>query len=125
MKIQNITETGDIPSPLPNTLTHVSSFIKSDTLDNIVHEVVKRFINIELLSGFTNLAENTDEYARKTLSLLLLHREFQVSVCEGDGEHVLRVWKFLILIFKASNKVNNSIEPSTCWHNTTYYYPLD
>ena len=41
---------------------------------------------------------------------MLLHEEFKDAIREGDGERVLRVWKFLLIIFKASNKSNYSIE---------------
>ena len=121
MKILNITEMDEYHHL---NQIYASSSIKSDTLDNIVHKVVKRFI--ELFSGSTNLAENTDkvnEYARETLSLLLLHGGFLDAVREGDDERVLRVWKFLIL--RHQIRLTTALKPSTCWHNTTYYYPLD
>ena len=60
--------------------------------------------------GSTDNIDGVYEYARETLSLTLLHTEFQDAIREGDGEHVLRVWKFLLLLFRASNKVNYSIE---------------
>ena len=73
---------------------------------------METFVNIELFSS-TGQDKNVDgvyEYARETLSLTLLHAEFQDAIREGDGERVLRVWKFLLPLFKVSNKVNYSIE---------------
>lgn len=50
------------------------------------------------------------EYAREFLTLGLLHSEFDDAISEGDGERVLRCWKFFLLFFKVSGRKNYSIE---------------
>ena len=52
-------------------------------------------------------------YARDVLTLGLLYMEFQDAIREGDGEHILRCWKYLLLIFKASHRTNYSVEAFT------------
>ncbi len=49
-------------------------------------------------------------YACKILSLGLLYTELQDAVCEGDRLRVLRCWRYLLPIFRASNRTNYSIE---------------
>ena len=113
MAMLNIKEIDEFPSCLSTNLEQESFSTKKSTLNTIVHEVVDRFVNIELYSSHSQENAQIDEvyeYARETLSLLLLRGEFQDAIREGDGERVLRVWKFLLIIFKASNKVNYSIE---------------
>lgn len=44
------------------------------------------------------------------LSLGLLYIEFTDAVKEGDDERILRVWKYLLLLFKASKHKNYAIE---------------
>jgi len=49
-------------------------------------------------------------YAREVLSLGLIWLEFHDAVKEGDGNRVIQVWKFLLLVFKNSGRKNYSIE---------------
>ena len=61
----------------------------------------------EMYDAFSTKEEKEQDYvynyACVRLSLGLLLRNFDDSVQEGDGERILRCWKFLMLIFKSSN----------------------
>ena len=50
------------------------------------------------------------EYGKEVLSLGLLYLEFRDAIKEGDGLRVLRCWKYLLLLFKASQRKNYSLE---------------
>ena len=39
-----------------------------------------------------------------------MYAEFDDAIREGDGDRVIRCWKFLLLFFKASNRTNYSLE---------------
>lgn len=52
-------------------------------------------------------------YATETLSLGLLYCEFKDAIQEGDGDRVLLVWKFLLLLFKAGQRKHYAIEAFT------------
>ena len=54
--------------------------------------------------------DSVNNYAREVISLGLLYMELVDSVREGDGERLLRCWKFLLPIFKASKRTNYSLE---------------
>ena len=58
-------------------------------------------------------ADKVNLYSKELLSLGLLHKEFGDAIREGDGQRVLRCWKYLLLIFKASKRNNYSIEAFT------------
>lgn len=45
-------------------------------------------------------------YATEVLSLSLIWHGFHDAVKEADGERILRYWKFLLIIFKATNHYN-------------------
>ena len=112
MVVLSIESLDETPSSLPSTLTTENPSKKNDILNSITKQVIDRFVNIDIL-GSKDPSGNVDsihEYARETLSLTLLHAEFQDAIREGDGERVLRVWKFLLPLFKALHKVNYSIE---------------
>ena len=53
------------------------------------------------------------EYASETLTLGLFLMEFVDAIREGDGDRIIRCWRFFMLLFKASNRTNYSIEAFT------------
>ena len=46
------------------------------------------------------------EYAKELLSLSLFWHGFHDATREADGEHLLRYWKFFLVVFKASKQYN-------------------
>ena len=73
-----------------------------------------------MVSSYINISPYDDKdykdndqvraYAREVLSLGALLLEFNDSVHEGDGERLLTVWKFLVLIFRSARKTKYSLE---------------
>lgn len=61
------------------------------------------------------------EYGKEVFSLGLLYMEFHDAIKEGDGLRVLRCWKYLLLIFKASQRKNYSIEAFNLLCQYFYY----
>ena len=49
-------------------------------------------------------------YAKETPSLGMLCMEFCDSIYEGDGLRILRCWKYMLLLFKATNKYKYAIQ---------------
>ena len=67
--------------------------------------LVETYINITPF----NRPEHKDNdqvraYAKEVLSFGAVLMEFNDAVQEGDGERLLRTWKFLILVFRSTNK---------------------
>lgn len=56
------------------------------------------------------------------MSLLLLLLEYCNAIWEGDGDRVLRLWKFLLIVFKGANRRNYAIEAFTAL--AQYYFTL-
>jgi L1 cell adhesion molecule like protein len=52
-------------------------------------------------------------YSCDLMSLGLLLMEFGDAVREGDGTRILRCWRYFLLLFKASDRTNYSIEAFT------------
>lgn len=84
-------------------------------------KVVQRFVDISTPStnspGSSNdkstIVDTVQEYAIDTLSLGLLYMEFADAIREGDGSRILRCWRYLFLIFRASRRTNYTIEAFT------------
>ena len=75
----------------------------------------------KLISDFVDISYPTDlvtkdgndhvlEYAKELMSLGLLLMEFTDSIHEGDGERILRCWRFFLPLFKACGRSNYAIE---------------
>ncbi len=58
------------------------------------------------------------EYSREVLSLGILFLDFKDAVREGDGDRVLLVWKYLMLLFKASNYAIEALTLLSQYHLT-------
>ena len=54
--------------------------------------------------------DNVQAYAKELLTLGLIYNEFSDGIREGDGERVIRCWRYLLLIFKAAQRTNYSCE---------------
>ena len=50
------------------------------------------------------------QYASEVLSLGLLLIEFNNAIHEGDGDRIIRCWKYFLIIFKATGRKNYTIE---------------
>ena len=74
--------------------------------------VVSNFIHVPHLSS-TQRSECDDGvhmYAKELLTLGLLWHGFHDAIREGDGERILRYWKFLLIVFKTTNHCNYAKE---------------
>ena len=63
----------------------------------------------------SNDVDTVHEYAKELndISLGLLLMNFNDAVREGDGDQIMRCWRFFLPLFKASDKTNYSIEAFT------------
>ena len=50
------------------------------------------------------------EYTREVITLGLLYFEFSNSIREGDGNRILRCWRYFLLLFKAARREKYSVE---------------
>ena len=83
-----------------------------DTASEVVQQHVD--LSIQFDDGKKHKEPDTVyAYASELLSLGLLYFEFKDAVKEGDGDRLFRVWKHLLLLFKASNKKNYAVEAFT------------
>jgi len=87
-----------------NDVTEVSKSI----VDCYVHLSVPSQYSEESVDSSN--ADKVTLYAMQVLTLGLLWHNFHDATKEGDGNRIIRCWKFNLLAFKASNRKNYSIE---------------
>ena len=92
------------------------TILSNDNVDSasiLADEVLSKFLRITI-PGVDFKGTQTNDgvylYATDLLSIGLIWHGFYDAIREGDGERVYRYWKFLLLIFKATNCQNYSKE---------------
>ena len=118
MRYFNMKAHGDSPdhSLIPANIAILSQAEKKNVLFANIDKLLKDMVNLELPGTKANKGVEVDgvrEYAREVLTLTLLYKEYNDAIKEGNSERVLQVWKFLLLVFKASKRKNYAIETLT------------
>lgn len=74
--------------------------------------IISEFIHLPRLSSTTRSEcdDGVYMYAKELLTLGLLWHSFHDAIREGDGERILRYWKFLLIVFKSTNHRNYAKE---------------
>ena len=119
MHMLGMSDVGDLPTQ--SIISHEAWMmddterrrILMDTATQIVEENVDLSTNFSSDSCSKTATNHVYAYACETLSLGLLYFEFRDAIKEGDGDRVMRIWKYLLLLFKASGRTNYSIEALT------------
>ena len=99
---------------------------RSTVLDSAVRTLISEFVDMSFPKKPKKVPKNQDhilEYAKETLTMGLIFLEFKDAVREGDGDRVLRCWKFLFLFFRASGHTNYTLEALTLLSNYHYLLP--
>ena len=84
-------------------------------LEDISSYVVNQ--HVDLSTSFKTSDSSTNgtayDYGCEVLALGLLVIDFKDAVQEGDGDRIIALWKYLMLVFKASGRKNYAIEGLT------------
>ena len=79
--------------------------------NEIAKQLVKRFVKISFKGGQTTVPDDSVyAYATDLLSICLLWHGFHDAIREGDGDRIMRYWKFLMIVFRKEQHFNYSNE---------------
>ena len=100
----------DTPSQevIPEETAAQDDAIRRDTMLEAVKSVLDEYVCLPTTKDNSEqtLQDHVKEYARDVLCLGLLYLEFSDAIREGDGERIIRFWKYLLLLFKDSGRTN-------------------
>ena len=100
----------------------MQSMNPTDSVAELAKMIVANYIRLPRIDDEEN--EKCDDgvylYAIELLSLGLLWHGFHDAIREGDGERILRYWKFLLVLFKSTNHRNYAKEAVNLLFQ--YYY---
>ncbi|KAL5509146.1 hypothetical protein EMCRGX_G004456 [Ephydatia muelleri] len=118
--IAGVTNMSELSSKIMSTdkpMAEVKSLVKT---------LISEMVRIEYIAGTSESTcpsiDSVQEYAKETLSLGLLLLEFKDGIREGDGNRVLRCWKYFLLFYHATKHKYYCIEAFNL--QMQYYYIL-
>ena len=97
---------------LPDDIGSTSQAAKSEILQSLTKKIITSFVFLKPFEKTTTV-DGVLDYAKEVLTLSLFYAEFDDAIKEGDGERLIRCWKFLLVLFKSSGQKNYSIEALT------------
>ena len=116
MQVFNMSSTSDTPTDtlFPQGCTSLNPKQRWNVMKLAVRNVVDKYVDI----GYPTPSTKKDDdhvraYAKELLSLGLLLMEFVDGVREGDGERIIRCWRYFLPLFKYSDRTNYSVEAFT------------
>ena len=77
--------------------------------------MLKHTLIYQLATFGENTSTNSSvyEYTRELISLGLLLLDYKDAMREGDGDRIMIMWKYFMLIFKATGHTNYALEAQT------------
>ena len=112
-----MSELSDIPSStiVSHDIWMEEDSVRRKVLLDISNHVVSE--HVSLATAFSHCSAQgegtTYDYASEVLTLGMFIMNFKDAVREGDGEHILVLWKYMMLLFKATQRKNYAIEAFT------------
>ena len=98
----------DTPPEFENVVSmNALAMEKKEILDSLISRIVSKFVNFSyhpLQIDYSGSAEK--EFTQELLSIGLFYLEYLDSIREGDGDRVLRCWKYLLPIYYNANRTN-------------------
>jgi len=109
--------TSDTPSddvfPDVQNLWMCSEDDRKSALDKVCKELYDKFVGFTFNDPVVSSTKDTDgiySYSKQLLRLGCFYLEFADGIREGDGERVLRCWRYLLPICLGSGRTNYSCE---------------
>ena len=87
----------------------ISSVFQSESVMCIAKAIVYNYILLSPINDKSEKPSNPDQvhlYAKELLTLSLIWHGFHDSNKHADGDRIYRYWKFLLVIFKSTNRRN-------------------
>lgn len=77
----------------------------------LAEDIMEKYVDLEcLVDGLASALDEVYEYTREVITLSLLWHAYHDAVKEGDGDRVICMWRFLMIVFKMSGRKNYALE---------------
>ena len=79
-------------------------------MHDLAQVIVDNYVRVLTTPQGIDTSDEVCMYGSEVITLGLLWDNYRDAIREGDGKRVLLVWKFLLIVFKASHRTNYSKE---------------
>ena len=79
-------------------------------LISVCKAVIDKFVSFQFHCQRSPTGDQVHAYSMQLLSVGCFYLEFSDAIREGDGDRVVRCWRYLLAAFKSSGRKNYSIE---------------
>lgn len=110
MDVLQMENVDDAPNTLAEDLWLKSNEYRRKVLDSILTTIIDKFVDVKYNSEPMSSKDVVFSYAKQLISIGCLYMEFADGVKEGDGERVLRCWRYFMVAFRNSNRKNYALE---------------
>lgn len=93
---------------------------RTKCLEELCAMVYDRFIHFNYNTETATSSDKVCNYSVQLLRLGCFYLEFVDAICEGDGNRVVRCWKYMIPIFSASGNSNYANEAANLLIQKSY-----
>ena len=81
------------------------------TVTSLAKDIVGKYVDLKWsVDGLASALDEVHEYACEVITLSLLWHAYHDAVKEGDGDRVICIWRFLMIVFKMSRRKNYALE---------------
>ena len=99
---------------LPANFREMSKSDQKVILYKACEKMIKEFVSLYHCQQLQSSAsDHVYAYATDVLSLGLIYLEYSDAIREGDGERIVRCWRYMMLIFYKTSHINYAIEAVT------------
>ena len=93
----------------------ISSYVSVTSVSDLARRILNNYVYLphpgaEEEESMETTHDGVHFYSMELLTLSLIWHSFHDAIKEGDGERIVRYWKLLLIIFKASNHRNYAKE---------------
>ena len=129
MKYLHIKSQSDVPPddivPHAQDQWMLSKEERKVLIDNISSNIVETFVDFQFTSPAKKrrtgkMGDGIELYARDVLSMGLFYWEYSDAIREGDGERLLRCWRYMLPLFINTGRRNYSIEALRLLYQNDY-----
>ena len=113
MKVFGMSSLKDTPTShhFPKGCTQLNPKQRWNVLRLAIKEIIDQFVDIKYPTPTVSKdKDHVRAYAKEVVSLGLLLMEFIDAIREGDGDRIIRCWRYFLPLFKCSDRTNYSVE---------------
>ena len=95
---------------------------RKSALYSFCQTVIDENVNFSMIDDISCSGDGVANYAIEVMSLGIFYLNYKDTVREGDGDRVLVCWKYLLPLFKVSDRRNYSLEVLRMLYS--YYFTM-